>query len=169
VGAPRGAPTFRYGAILLSALLLWAYIHAMQYIIIWSGNIPDEVIWYRVREAGVWGIIFWTLIVLQFIVPFFAMLSSGVRNQRLPLLGIAGLTLGLRYVEALVLAAPGTDVDVPILLLSFPPAVLAVGGIWVLGFLVLLRKVQSSVWDTEPLPDAFDPAGTPVLRRPAVS
>ena len=97
------------------------------------------------------------------------MLSSGVRNQRLPLLGIAGLTLGLRYVEALVLAAPGTDVDVPILLLSFPAAVLAVGGIWVLGFLVLLRKVQSSVWDTEPLPDAFDPAGTPVLRRPAVS
>ena len=33
------ASTHRYGAILLAALLLWAYIHAKQYIVIWSGNI----------------------------------------------------------------------------------------------------------------------------------
>jgi hypothetical protein len=40
----RGAPTFRYGAILLAALLLWAYNHAMQYIIIWAGDVPDDVV-----------------------------------------------------------------------------------------------------------------------------
>src|SRR5262249_37384252 len=60
--ARLGAPTFQYGAILLSVLLLWAYIHAMQYIIIWSGNIPDEVIWYANRERGLWGVMLWVLI-----------------------------------------------------------------------------------------------------------
>ena len=62
-----------------------------------------------------------------------------------------------------MLAAPGTDLDGPILLLSFPAAILVIGGVWVLGFLFLLRQVQSSVSDNKPLPDAFDPAGTPVL------
>src|SRR4051794_14356913 len=33
-----------YAGVLLATLLLWAYLHAMQYIIIWAGNIPDEVI-----------------------------------------------------------------------------------------------------------------------------
>ncbi|HEY2417248.1 MAG TPA: hypothetical protein VGH84_04970, partial [Steroidobacteraceae bacterium] len=30
-----------YSGVLLSVLLLWAYMHAMQYIIIWTGNIPE--------------------------------------------------------------------------------------------------------------------------------
>ncbi len=75
------APTFSYGSILLSALLLWAYIHAMQYIIIWSGNIPDEVIWYLRRESGGWGVMLWSLVLLQFVLPFFAMLSGNVRKR----------------------------------------------------------------------------------------
>ena len=45
-----------YGALLLSTLLLWAYLHAMQYIIIWAGNIPDEVIWYLRRATGGWAL-----------------------------------------------------------------------------------------------------------------
>jgi hypothetical protein len=138
----------------------------MQYIIIWSGNIPDEVVWYRAREAGVWGAVFWALIVLQFILPFFAMLSGSIRNGRLPLLGIAALTLVLRFVEALLLAAPGTGVGGPILLLGFPAAIIAIGGIWWMGFMMLLRKVQSSPSDNQPLPDAFDAAGTPTVPQP---
>jgi hypothetical protein len=49
-GHPR--PTFSYGPIFLSTLLLWAYIQAMQYIVIWAGAIPDEVVWYLRRSAG---------------------------------------------------------------------------------------------------------------------
>jgi hypothetical protein len=156
-----GSPTFRYGAILFSLLLLWAYNHAMQYIIIWSANIPDEVVWYLHREAGIWGVVLWALIILQFILPFFAMLSNDVRNQRGPLFGIAALSLALRFVEAIVLAAPGTGADGPILLLSFLAAIFAIGGLWFTGFLFLFRQLQSSRSDNKPLPDAFDPAGTP--------
>lgn len=165
--AQPGAPTFSYGAILLSALLLWAYNHAMQYIIIWSGNIPDEVVWYLNREAGVWSVMLWALITLQFILPFFAMLSSSVRNQRMSLLALAALTLGLRFLEALVMAAPGNDVDDAILLLSFPAAILGIGGIWLITFLFALGKAQASPHDNKPLPDTFAPAGSisPVRSR----
>ena len=46
-----------YGGLLLATLLLWAYMHAMQYIIIWAGNIPSEVTWYMRRESGGWAFV----------------------------------------------------------------------------------------------------------------
>jgi len=158
---PAGAPTFRYGAILLSVLLLWAYIHAMQYIVIWTGNIPDEVAWYLARESGVWGVLLWTLIILQFVVPFFAMLLERVRNGRAPLLSIALLTLAMRLLEAVVLAAPGADVSGSVLLLAVPAATASVGLLWWFGFRIALEQLRSNERDTAPLPDVFDAAGTP--------
>jgi len=70
-----------YGAVLLATLLLWAYLHAMQYIIIWTGNIPDEVIWYLRRLDGGWRYPLWGLFIGQFVLPFFALLSSQVRES----------------------------------------------------------------------------------------
>lgn len=43
--------------LLVSALAFWAYVHFMQYLIIWSVNLEHETQWYRVREAGVWAVI----------------------------------------------------------------------------------------------------------------
>jgi len=41
--------------LLVSALAFWAYVHFMQYLIIWSVNLEHETQWYRVREVGAWG------------------------------------------------------------------------------------------------------------------
>jgi len=157
---PPLAPTFRYGAILLSALLLWAYNHAMQYIIIWSGNIPEEAIWYMHRETGLWGIVFWALIILQFIVPFFAMLLSRVRNGRKPLLAIALLTVALRFVEAILFALPGTASGI-VLWLAVPGSIVLCGAVWWICFTIAFERVRSSASDVRPLPHAFDASGSP--------
>lgn len=113
-----------YSGLLLSMLLLWAYLHAMQYIIIWTGNLPDEVIWYVERLKGPWGFLLWALFILQFIVPFFALLPVRLRYDRRTLLWIAAATLALRYVESAILVLPPLDIGVPVLLLDLPAAVL---------------------------------------------
>ena len=136
----RARPTFSYGPILLSVLLLWAYIHAMQYIIIWAGDIPGEVTWYLRRSTDGWGIVLWTLVLLQFVVPFFAMLSERVRNGQRPLLMIAGATLALRMVEALWLILPSTGASGPVLLLDIPATTLAIAGTWWIAFRAGARR-----------------------------
>jgi hypothetical protein len=95
-----------YAATFLSVLLLWAYLHAMQYIIIWAGNIPDEIVWYLERLQNGWGVALWALYIGQFIVPFFVLLSERARGSTavLPWLGVA--TLALRFLEAIVLILP---------------------------------------------------------------
>ena len=145
VALQRRRPTFRYGDILLALLMLWAYIHAMQYIVIWSGDIPDEVVWYLRRSSDGWGVVLVVLVLLQFLIPFFAMLSQRVRYGRGPLMCIAGATLVLRFVEAFWLVLPSVSAAGPVLLLAIPATVMAIGGVLMLAFGEMLRRVEAAM------------------------
>jgi hypothetical protein len=98
-----------YSALLLSMILVWAYLHAMQYLVIWSGNIPDEVTWYLKRSSHGWQVVLAALSLGQFIFPFFALLIERIRGDRNWLLGLCALTLLMRCVEAAVLVLPPLD------------------------------------------------------------
>lgn len=121
----------RYGAIFISVILLWAYLHAMQYIIIWAGNIPDEVRWYLTRMDGGWIVPLWALFVLQAFVPFFALLSARLRGSRAWLTRIAVATLLLRGLEAVILIVPPLAPGW-IGFLSLPAALVAMTAAWLL-------------------------------------
>jgi hypothetical protein len=119
IGATKG-----YSALLLSTILLWTYLHAMQYIVIWSGNIPDEVIWYLKRSSDGWQFVLAVVALGQFILPFFALLSSRVRNDRSWLLALCGLTLVMRCWEASILVLPAIPHTAPL-----PVAIMLLAGL----------------------------------------
>jgi hypothetical protein len=151
----QGRPTRRYGEILLSLLLLWAYLHAMQYIVIWAADIPDEVIWYQRRASGGWSVVLWGLMLAQFVLPFFALLSERVRYGHKPLLLLCGVTLALRLVEAFWLVLPSTQAGGWVLLLDIPAVTLAIAAAWGYAF---WRTSWRSISPTAP-------ASTAVLRN----
>jgi len=132
-----------YAGTLLSVLLLWAYMYAMQYIIIWTGNIPEEVIWYLRRLHEGWGFALWLLIVGQFIAPFFMLLSADIRASTRALLCLAGATIALRYLEAGVLILPPLGVSNLWLILDLPAAILATGASWLFAFGFAVRLVEN--------------------------
>ena len=35
--------------------MLWAYLAFSQFLIIWGGNLPEEMPWYLERTTGSWG------------------------------------------------------------------------------------------------------------------
>ena len=109
IGATRG-----YSALLLSTILLWTYLHAMQYIVIWAGNIPDEAVWYLKRSTDGWRFVLAFVALGQFILPFFALLSSRVRSDRSWLLALCGLTLVMRCWEASILILPAIPHTAPL-------------------------------------------------------
>jgi hypothetical protein len=94
------------GNLLFAFLMFWAYLSFVQLLIIWSGDIPEEIHWYLSRLQHGWE---WTaavLIVFQFFVPFFLLLSR--RNKRRPqTLGyIALLVLIMRIVDTFWMIIP---------------------------------------------------------------
>jgi hypothetical protein len=104
-----------YSALLLSMILVWAYLHAMQYLVIWSGNIPDEVTWYLKRSSNGWQAMFVVLSLGQLVFPFFALVIEKVRADRSWLLGLCALTLLMRCCEAAILILPALKHVNPVL------------------------------------------------------
>ena len=100
--APRAA-----AGVLVTGIILWAYMHAMQYIVIWSGDIPGEARWYLERGNGLWWALAWTVFGLQGFIPFAALLSPTVRRSGRAMVALAGLTLAMRLAENAWLVLPG--------------------------------------------------------------
>ena len=86
---------------------LWAYLSVSQFIIIWSGNLPDEIPWYLRRFHGGWGWVAVFLCVFHFAVPFVLLLHRGVkRNARVLVMVCVGL-FAVRMLNEYWLVEPG--------------------------------------------------------------
>jgi hypothetical protein len=106
LGTTSKPPGLAAAGALMVALLMWAYLHAMQFVVIWSGDIPDEVVWYLARGSGVWAFVSAILFLGQGFGPFFAMLSPSVRSSRSAMIAIGLVTLAMRGVETAWLLLP---------------------------------------------------------------
>lgn len=136
-----GAPPVAAG-VFVTALLFWGYLQAMQYIVIWSGNIPIEVRWYVERTETGWVFVTWSLVALQFVLPFLALLRPSVRASRHAMTVIAAVTIALRLVEAAWELLPATGLPViPTVLLVFAGWA-AIGGFGAFWFLRRLPEVE---------------------------
>ena len=70
------------GNLLLAFVMMWAYLTVSQLIIIWSGNLPKEIVWYTHRVAGGWRYVAIALGMFQFALPFLLLLSRETRKTR---------------------------------------------------------------------------------------
>jgi MFS family permease len=67
---------YSLGALMFAFINFWAYIAFSQYMLIWYANIPEETSWMLQRWNGSWKFVSIGLIIVHFIVPYFALLSQ---------------------------------------------------------------------------------------------
>jgi hypothetical protein len=137
------------GSLLLAFLMLWAYMAYFQYLLVWAGNLTDEIPWYLRRVDGGWRPVAIGLAVLGFAVPFVCLLFRGLKRSRRWLARVAGLIFVLQIVNLYWFIEPPFTTGGPRLSGLPLMAVLAFGGLWV-G--LLLRRL-----DAEPLLPPHDP------------
>ena len=88
----RASDIHDYGKFLLAFVMIWAYFSFSQFLIIWSANLPEEIPWYLERMSHGWEWFSILLIVGQFFLPFFLLLSRDLKRTagRLAIVGGAG-------------------------------------------------------------------------------
>jgi len=69
------------GKLLLTFVMLWAYLSFSQWLIIWAGNLPEEIHWYLDRIRGGWGAVALFLVIFHFVVPFIILLSQSLKKD----------------------------------------------------------------------------------------
>jgi hypothetical protein len=128
------------GNLMLAFVMLWAYLSFSQFLIIWAGNIKDEIPWYMSRAFGGWGAIAVILIVLHFALPFLLLLQRGVKRRLRMLSFVAGMLMVLSLVDVYWLVAPAYQTSGPRPSLLDVFAVVGIGGVWLAAFFSQLKK-----------------------------
>jgi hypothetical protein len=128
------------GNLMLTFVMLWAYLGFSQFLIIWAGNIKDEIPWYMARAFGGWGAVAAVLIALHFAVPFLLLLQRGVKRRLHVLSIVAGLMIVLSLVDVYWLVAPAYQKDGPQFHWLDLCAVVAIGGVWLAVFFSKLKS-----------------------------
>jgi hypothetical protein len=94
------------GNLLLAFVMIWTYVSFSQFLLIWSGNLPEEITWYLHRSDGPWGVIAWLLALGVFVVPFLALLMRDVKRHPQRLGFVAGGILAFQVIHQYWLVAP---------------------------------------------------------------
>jgi len=128
------------GKLLLAFVMLWAYFDFSQLLIIWSGNQPEEISFYRTRLYSEWGVVAVIVVIFHFFVPFFLLLSRDLKRNTRLLPWVAVWLIFMRLVDLFWMtrpeftssAWPGVwDVAAP----------LAAGGLWFFVFAGQLKQL----------------------------
>jgi hypothetical protein len=139
VVAPRALNDL--GNMILAFVVLWAYMSFSQFLIIWAGNLPEEIPWYLRRLSPGWRTVGLLLIIFHFAVPFFLLL---IRRNKRRLGMLAAIAIGIllmRVVDAYWIVIPGAAPERSAFHWTDLAAFLAVGGVWVAAFIWQIKDV----------------------------
>ncbi len=128
------------GKLLFAFNMLWAYFDFSQLLIIWSGNQPEEISFYRTRLYGGWGVVAVIVLIFSFALPFLVLLSRDIKRSAGLISKVAIWMILMRLVDLFWMTRPEfssgalptwLDIVVPIALI----------GLWV-GFFAYNLKQQ---------------------------
>jgi hypothetical protein len=124
--------------LLFAFNMLWAYFAFSQLLIIWSGNQPEEITFYRSRLNGQWGVVAVIVLLFSFAIPFLLLLSRDVKRTASVVSKIAVWMIFMRLVDLYWMTRPEfTSRAVPTWLDIVVPVALI--GLW-LGFFAMNLK-----------------------------
>jgi hypothetical protein len=129
-----------FGNLLLMLTMLWAYLSFSQYLIIWAGNVQDEIPWYLKRATGGWSWVALLLIVFHFAVPFMLLLMRFIKRRRAVLGWVAAGLLVMSFVDIFWIAMPSFEPRGPQFHWLDYAIVLGIGGVWLSLFFSQLKK-----------------------------
>jgi hypothetical protein len=128
------------GKLMFAFVMVWAYFSFSQFLIIWAGNLPEEIPWYLRRLRGGWGWVALALAAFHFAVPFLLLLSRDIKRNYKLLAAVAAGLIVMRFVDLYWLVMPEfrkgefgvswMDFLIPI----------GLGGIWLAAFTWQLPK-----------------------------
>jgi hypothetical protein len=122
-----------HGKWMLTFIMVWAYFSFSQWLIIWAGNLPDEITWYMRRLNGGWGFVGLWLVVFHFAVPFVILLSRSFKRDINRMVWLAVWMLFMRYLDLFWNIEPNFSQRLNVTWADIVLSV-AMGGIWLWFF-----------------------------------
>jgi hypothetical protein len=127
-----------HGKLILAFVMVWTYFNFSQWLIIWAGNLPEEIPWYVRRMNGGWGEVGLFLAVFQFAVPFALLLSRQLKRKAHTLVRLASWIILMRMVDIFWHIEPASHPTFHVSWVHLT-VIAGMGGLWMAYFFHNLR------------------------------
>jgi hypothetical protein len=122
------------GNLLLTFVMLWAYISFSQFLIIWAGNSRDEIPWYLRRIHNGWEWVAIMLLAFHFFAPFLLLLSRHAKRSMTVLSAISIAVIVMSFVDVFWLVMPAFIPSHVSIHWTDIAALIGLGGVWISMF-----------------------------------
>lgn len=141
--APGARDLGDFGNLLLTVCMFWAYIAFTQFFIVWSEDLPHDTAWYWPRLETSWRWLAVAVLVLEFALPFVAMLFRPVKRNRLALALVCLVALAGQWLDNVWLTLPSLrPAGFALHWLDFA-ALLAEGGLWLALVATIVQRLPT--------------------------
>ena len=131
------------GKFMLAFTIFWAYIGYSQYMLIWYANIPEETIYFRIRNTETWWYLSQFLVIGRFFLPFPVLLMQATKKTKY-INHVAVWILLMQLLDVYVIVLPALHRE------GFSPSIfdlfafIGIGGL--MGWLFLRNLVKSNLF-----------------------
>ena len=94
------------GKFTFAFVMLNVYLAFSQFLIIWSGNLPEEIPWYLDRIRGHWGVIVTLDFIFHWLIPFTLLLSRDLKRNKKMLVRVCQFMVFARAFDLFWLIEP---------------------------------------------------------------
>ena len=130
------------GNLLLAFVIFWTYVSFSQLLLIYAGDIKEEIAWYLPRLQTSWMWLAVALISFFFFAPLIVLLFRFVTRNAILLAAVGVLLLAMRGVDLFWTIAPAFHpARFTVSWLDFV-APIALGAIWLIAFRWLLQRPE---------------------------
>lgn len=129
------------GSLTFGFTMIWSYATFSQYMLIWAGNMPEEIIYYKKRLEGGWEWMAYALIIIHWFLPFVILLFRGVKTDPKKMRAMCCLLLLICMTDVIWWIVPAYPHEhgwahLPMAV----AAIVGVGGLWCWAFFGQLKK-----------------------------
>jgi len=128
------------GNMMFAFTILWTYMSFSQFIIIWSGNLPEETFWYLDRGGPGWLPVSFILAACNFVLPFVFMLIANNKRNPDRLKKIAFWVFTVRAIDYYWQIAPTFRDNALDLHWLDAATFVGIGGLWLAVFFAILKR-----------------------------
>jgi hypothetical protein len=102
----RTTEQYDLGKFTFAFVMLNMYLAFAQFLIIWSGNLPEEIPWYMDRINGHWGIICTLDFMFHWLIPFSLLLSKDIKKNKGRLIKVCQFMIFAKFFDLFWLVEP---------------------------------------------------------------
>jgi hypothetical protein len=94
------------GKLAFAFVMLNIYLTFAEFLIIWSGNVPDEIPWYLHRIHGGWWYVCSADVICHWVIPFCLLLSRDIKRSKNKMIWLALFMIFARLIDMFWLIEP---------------------------------------------------------------